>query len=276
MKLVTDYEEKTKTVTPEAITERFSSAFCQASSRMKDSGFAKVADAITGCSPAGTLEQEIKIHAHNNIAGAQSSFYRLLQTLDLYKQISNGSFEKHLRQHLSEAKTAQVSDLRIKELIDVSKKVLMSSTPTDYAEKLKSTGYNLTTAEYKAVMQSLFGENSTSLSMFGERTLSGLKAYKEQFMNGVANWRNGITVQLGRCTVTGENNALKSSSELIGDPLEEMVKKFAKKAYNTKTWVHIFGGVMLAITAATIIGGLFIGRKSATEKQVEAENKLNG
>ncbi|MBQ9245449.1 hypothetical protein IJ182_04180 [bacterium] len=279
MKLIGDYEDKTDVLTASGFTEQVSQVYEQASEAMRNGGLERIGKRITGDTAAGTLKEAVQSQTKGRIMGAKASFYRLMQTLDLYKQISDNSFRPRLEQGLIDAKLP-VTDKTVERLTEIAKKIMLHATPTDYSEKLKTAKFGLSEEEYRVLLKLLFGkDSSTALDAMSDATpglMKGLKAYKEQFIENVANKTNGITPQLARCNVDGQTNTLKSNSEFIGDPIASMIKKASKELYNSKKWLHIFGGAMAALTVVTLVAGLAIGRKGKTEKQVEAENKLNG
>ena len=164
--------------------------------------------------------------------------------------------------------------------------MVLNATTTDYVEKLKSAGFELSEKEYKAVMKAIFGDKAGSALKAslggGEQAsamLKGFDAYKSEFMSKVASWQNGMTPELSRRVVEGATqgaNAIERNN-LAGKPIKTLVQDVAKQTYNSNKWLKIFGGTMVALTAVTLIAGLAIGRKSKIEKQLEQEGKqVNG
>ena len=87
-----------------------------------------------------------------------------------------------------------------------------------------------------------------------------------------------MTPELSRRTVNGVTNGANAveRNNLAGKPIKALIQDVAKQTYNSKKWLMIFGGIMAGLTAITITAGLFLGRKGATEKQVEEESRANG
>ncbi len=291
MKLVNDYENTTSAEFV-ANAQSHSAAVCSdAAKTLKSNGFTKLADKVSSSGKKGTVENVINVNTKERIAGAQSSFYRLLQSLDLSRQIKNGNLEKQIKSALE--KNGQMIDEKeieatTKKLIKACKDLVMNATTTDYVEKLKSSGFNLSEAEYKTVMNVMFdasmgSEISESLTRTmgtdkANSMMNGFNSYKKEFMDKVANWRNGMTPELSRCTVNGATESANAveRANLAGKPVKNMVQDAAKQAYNSRKWLKIFGGAMLVLTGITLAAGLAIGKKGKTEKEVEAESKLNG
>ena len=164
--------------------------------------------------------------------------------------------------------------------------MVLNATTTDYVEKLKSAGFELTEKEYKSVMKVLFGDAAGSTleaSLGGGETaktmLKGFNKYKQEFMSKVANWQNGMTPELSRCVVDGATNGANAieRNNLAGKTVSGLIQDVAKQTYNSQKWLKIFGGTMAVLTAVTLVTGLAIGRKSKIEKQLEQEGKqVNG
>ena len=181
-------------------------------------------------------------------------------------------------------------DATIDKLTKVCKKVLMDATITDHVEKFKSLGFELSKDEFKVVMKVLFDSDvDTTIAQSLERTMGAsssekmmraMNAYKKEFMSKVANWRNGMTTDHSRRVVeelaatAGADG--KQRANLVGKSVSSLVKETAQKTYNSNKWLKIFGGTMVALTAVTLAAGLAIGRKGKTEKEVEAQSKVNG
>ena len=224
-------------------------------------------------------------HVRERVSGAQSSFYRLLQSLDLSKRVNNGDVAKQIKTILTESGQA-ADDKVVQRLVKACKDLLFSATTTDHVEKLKSAGFNLSEKEYKLVMDVVFGDaaGSTLKKSLGggdkaKTLLSGFDAYRKEFMTKVANWQNGMTPELSRRVVDGATNSANAiqRNNIVGKPFKSLVQDVAKQTYNSKKWLKIFGGTMAALTAVTLIAGLAIGRKTKVEKQLEEESKkVNG
>ena len=290
LRLIGDYEKKTGEVFTDTIRDKSSEIYTAASEGLRSKGFTKVAEKIStgAAAQAGTLQNIIQGNAAERVSGAQSSFYRLIQSLDLFRRVNNGTLRTQLTDALS-AGGQQASASRLADLEKACKQLLLSATTTDHVEKLKTAGFNLTEAEYKAVMDVVF-KDSASLAQGvqgavgaeqAQGMLKGIGKYLRTFKTKIANWQNTITPDLSRRVSEGMENASGVSNavernNLVGKPIQTMVQDIAKQTYNSKKWLHIFGGTMLALTAVTLIAGLAIGRKGETEKQVEAESRQNG
>jgi hypothetical protein len=264
MDLIGDYEMKTGKGFADTVQTKSGEICSAARSTLEAKGFEKLASKISSTvEPKGTLQNQINTHTAERVNGARSSFYRLIQLLDLRKQGSDSDISKKI------------------------KDVLYNATPADYEQKLTTKCLNTTTSEYKSVMGALFGEqsgeaikNSLGAVENGSKAaeaLKGLERYKQQAKNKIANWQSNITPDLSNRILDGEaaSNAAERSS-LTGDSVKNLISKTAKQVYNSKKWLHIFGGTMIALTAATLIAGLVIGRKGKTEKQAEEESRRNG
>lgn len=286
-KLIGDYEKTTSSDFVSMVKDKSNSVCTSASSALRTNGFVKLADKISSAAKRGTVENVINVNTAERISGAQSSFYRLLQSLDVFKRAKNGSLERQLASMLGE-KGVTADKETLQRLVKACQDLVLNATTTDYVEKLKTAGFNLSEVEYKTVMKVLFDTDAdTTIAESLSRTLgadkvddvlSGFNSYRREFMNKVANWQNGMTTELSRRTVDGVTNAANAveRNNLAGKPIKTLIEDVAKQTYNSQKWLKIFGGAMLALTAVTLLAGLAIGRKGKTEKQVEEESKVNG
>ncbi|MBQ3642372.1 hypothetical protein II906_10690 [bacterium] len=232
--------------------------------------------AVESLSPEAGKEyvQSVVRGAKDGAMGAQSSFFRLLQAVDVFRRAQGGvnsPLGKQLQAALGEGKTVTEG------LVQACKDVIMNGSITAFNEKLKSAGFSLTADEYKAVMGVLFGGevSKETTKVIGEKTATGLKKYLGEVKDKIANWVNKITPDLERTVVDGKTTGTDAAERtlLAGKTTIDMIKESATKMYNSNKWLKIFGGAMIALTAITITATLLIGRKGKTEKQVEQESK---
>ena len=108
-----------------------------------------------------------------------------------------------------------------------------------------------------------------------QEILQGFRNYKDEFMNKIANWQNGMTQDLSRRTVTGITNSANAveRNNIVGKPIKNLIQDVAKQTYNSQKWLKIFGTTFAALTVITLAIGLTFGRKSKMEKQLEEERK---
>ncbi|MCD7879013.1 MAG: hypothetical protein LUG16_03660 [Candidatus Gastranaerophilales bacterium] len=282
--LINDYESKTGTQFLKTVKNE-STFVCGAGEKLLNSdGFKKTAESISSAAKNGTLEDLINVHAKERASGAQSSFYRILQTLDVFKKDSTGQLESQIAELLVKNNAAEENiQTTAKSLAGKCKEIMLSATTTDYIEKLQG----LTDTQYKTVMEVLFDKNLDSTigeALNGkpgsEKLVEGLNRYKDEFMAKIANWENSITPQLSARVVDGGKktsglNAVERNN-LVGKPFASLIQDVSKTKYNSRKWLMIWGGAMAALTAATLLIGLTFGRKNKSEKMAEEENKVNG
>ena len=288
MKAVADIEKKTGENffgTAEMATRN---VHAQASEALRERGFTTVAELFGAAGKTGSVANSVILKAKEDALGARSSFYRVLQTLSLYKEVETKAFAEKLKEAM---KNPNLDETAIARLTAAAKKIMLSATTTDYIEKLTSQGFGISEAEFKGIMTALFGEKSSGATIIEEslkpavgtsQAHSAVKGFKEhliRFKDRVVNWQNGITPELGKRTIEGAVTNSANGAErnaLVGSTTGNTIKDLAKKAYNSKKWLYMFGGAMAVLTVGTIIAGLFLGRKGETEKQEEAKYRLNG
>ncbi len=242
-------------------------------------------------------------NAENNAAGARNSFYRMINSLEVFKKAAtigtNG--RSQLAEELRSNLTKYVPELQdealdeaVSKLVGISKKLVLDATTTDHIEKLTTQGYNLTTGEYKAVMETVFRpvfdkEGKTALIRTLEKTMGseratklakGYQRYQENFIKTISNWKNDMTSALSYRVLDGDRatSSLNGTerANTVASEITDAIQKVATKKYNTNKWLKIFGISLAALTAVTLVAGLFFGRKGDVEKQVEKESKVNG
>ena len=289
MKLVQDYEKTAGETFIETVADKASNqydgVFTKAANNLKKDNFMFVADVLS--SGKDSVENAVKKEAKESVIGAGSSLYRLLQTLDVYKKINQGTLQNELKSAMeSQGQTATKES--VDKLVGICRKMLLTMTTTDNIEKLKSAGFNLSESEYKVVMDVLYNPNikSTVAESLEKRIeqeevnklLRGFNEYKANFRKNVANWRNGMTPELSRRTIESVEqsaNAIEKNG-LVGKSVQEFMKDAAKNRLNSNKWMKIFGGAMIALTLVTVGATFAVGRKGKTEKQIESGKKVNG
>lgn len=263
----------------------------QAAKSLAEGGFDDLAK-VVGEAVKGTTGQKTVKFASDRAAGARSSFYRLMQSLNLFKRVQDGSFQSTLKTLMTEAGKT-VDDDVIAKMTELSKKIMLEATSTSFIEKLQTTGFEkiagkagVTPDEYKIVMKALFGKGSEeALEKALKKTTEGgkvkemmdaFRSYQDDFMTRVVNYNNTTKPVFAQYTTSAKTSA-DFGTDLVGKKMTDFFKETARKSYNSKTWLKIFGGSFAALTAITLVAGLAIGRKGKMEKQVEAESKkVNG
>lgn len=292
MKLVQEYEQTAGQGFVETVKGQTSNIATSVNTAISGKGFDEVAKKFVENANGGTLKSIVDSNAKNRMQGAQSSFYRMLQTLDIFKRAQNGSLKEQLSNALIKNGITP-DDGMIKRLTKLCKDVVLDATTTDHIEKLTSAKFGVNPKEYKVVMDMLYGDGACSAikDAMGTETFKGFRDYADDFIIAIANWQNdkGInpTIKVNNYCRDGIKRAKRVAQDLaanptqrnnlVGKPVRGAVADIAKQTYNSHKWLKIFGGTMAVLTAVTLIAGLVIGRKSKMEKQAEEESKkING
>lgn len=256
--------------------------------------------------------------AEENASGARNSFYRFVNSLEVFKKVATKAdgFESKLHKEITNSVNKYMPGLtkeevttEVKELVEICKKIVLDASSTDYIEKLTTQGYELTPGEYRTVIETIFGGDSkTALVETLEKTMKnkekttltkalekaikgteetdvtklaeGYQKYKEEFVKTIANWKNDMTQPLASRVLDNGNthtsiDSIKRSNTVASE-ITKAIKDTAAKKYNTNKWLKIFATSFAALTAITLVAGLYFGRKGDVEKQVEKESKVNG
>ncbi len=104
---------------------------------------------------SGSIRNYKKVVRDFNVLGERASLYRLIQTLDLYKRINDGTFEAEYKEICS-ALSDQMKYRKpnYKDLVKLSKQVMMSAGPGAHEVKHNLKGRYMT---YKTLTRLLFG-----------------------------------------------------------------------------------------------------------------------
>ncbi len=291
--IINEFEANTGEEFISTIDKYSENIFRDARRGFKSQGMHKIADKIIAAKDApvkeniGTLKNTVMLNAKERALGASSSFYRIMQTIDVYKRAQDGTLLKQIEKKLVEQTKDAGSDISVEEakkisakLVDYCKKVMVNATTVDYVEKLKTKGFELSETEYKTVLGVLFDADAgdTISDIVKEsKLLEGFKNYKKTCMEKIANWQNSITPELQRRVVTGITNSANAAerNNLAGKPAKLIIQDAAKQMYNSKKWLKLWGALGAVIAGTVLLTGLFLGRKGKTEKEVEAKSKVN-
>ncbi len=287
VKMFNDYEATAGDSFVQTVSDRGHEIFSDTSGRLARDDFMRVSKKVSAEAIKDTAENSAIKGAKRDVAGARASFYRLLQSIDLYKKIHDGKFTKELTEFLQDH--GQTADsATIERLTKLCKKFLLTATTTDNIEKLRSAGFDVTESEYKTIMTMLYNSNGNSAIADSllknnsqdevKRMLKGFNSYKSEFKDKIVNWKNGMTPELSRRTLESAAQSADAveRNNVVGKSVLELVKDTAGQRLRSNQWLAIFGGIMIALTAVTVGATFAIGRKGKTEKQIEAENKANG
>ena len=290
--LINKYEEVTGAGFTDKVAQKTKIMCQEASDDLTRNGFNFVAKKIKGLAQnpsAETVEKTIITNVKDSITGEASSFYRLLQIMDMYKQNIPGyeSLAANIQDALVK-QGVQPSREMINKLVKTSINIVQDATTADQVTKLAFDSYNLSPTEYKVVMDVLYKLTDAtsgidhimqeSKGMYAAEYLQGFRKYRKNFFDSVASYENSITPKMGNYVPDGvkaTHQTFKLQNNLIGSTITDSVQKRAKSLYNTNKWLKIFGISFAVIATVTLVAGLTFGRKSKMEKEAEKEIKGN-
>ena len=258
--MIDEYDKVTGEKFLETITTETHSLFSETGTKLKNANFETFANAFNK-TEKGSAAHNLISRAADRAKGAKSSFFRMFQAVDARK----GDVLKN------SLKASGIADDRIEQLVEVCKNVSLNATTTDFVEKLKSCGFELTNNEFKAVSKALFEKADDT------DVRKGFTQYCKEFIGKVINADNGIVTENARCHLGGTTKPMyEEMNTLVGSTIKKTIQDTAKNITNSRKWLKISGIGLAVVTAATLIATLAIGRKGKTEKQVEESNKVNG
>jgi hypothetical protein len=250
-----------------------------------------------GATSAKALMEEF---VNNRTLGVKSSFYRLLNMLDLYHRLAtvqnvDGALNFYMPREIKE------------ECAELAKEISLGAHTSDFAVKFwqrrnpkpNTTDYSQIEVEagkiinkyfgkvpphklaelsndreyFKAVMQLLFTEKvhpDTAQRLYDSGFLSDFEAYRKQ-----AHKILGGDQYFAKPHHLVDYAATESTSLfrflLMGSSPDEMVFKYFNQTFNSKKWFSMFGKLGGIIAGATILAQFFFGKMKAPEKKQEVK-----
>lgn len=244
----------------------------------------------------------------DRVKGVKSSFYRLLNTLDMYHRIS----KLENIDVLSSTMPREVKE----ELVEMCKQLLIDGHTSDYAVKfysLRNPDKNpilpndearreyfsqIETKDGKVVNKYLgthqltdvielsndkdFFDSAMKLMYDGDLHPDTMSKIKDSvIMEDFMNYRKSVLDYLGGDKYFAKPNHLvngnevKSSSELrfllMGCAPDEMFSKLCKQSHNSRKWFKMFGSIGAGLVGVTVLSQFFMGRMKTPK--VKKENK---
>lgn len=244
----------------------------------------------------------------DRIKGVKSSFYRLLNTLDMYHRISKVENVNVLHPGMPRGVK--------EELVELCKQTLIDGHTSDYAVKFYSLRnpelnphfdseearreyFSQIETKNGKVVNKYFGkaqptevvelsndknffEAAMKLMYDGDLHPDTMAKIKDSvFFEDFMNYRSSVLKYLGGDKYFAKPNHLvngvevSSSSELkfllMGCAPDEMFSKLCKQAYNSNVWFKTFGRLGAALLGVTVLSQFFMGRMKLPK--VDKENK---
>ena len=264
--------------------------FDTAAEKLRKLGFSSTAESFVGKNGdiRGSLKNIQLSYSRNRLLGIRSSMYRLLNTFDLYKRISDGK-------NFSDSFNGMRKEIK-EEMIELAKKLSIEGTNADFMTKFFALRNTNPSAEFgnilssdgkvineflekavsggraeipgdkvffQEVMKLMFGHN---LHPTTEKVISspgwsrGLQQYRETFLREIGNHKYFAKVFHnlgGQSTATSYEKFL-----LMGNSPDQMLSNVVKRTFNTKKWLKMFGGFGAGLFAVTVLAQFFFGKTS--------------
>lgn len=287
------------------------STFNETADSLRGSGMNLTADNLVGY--PDTTKTSLKdlqlVFVNDRIRGVKSSFYRLLNTLDMYHRISK---LENIENVLNERMPREVKE----ELVELCKQTLIDGHSSDYAVKFYSrrnpehqapTDPNsqafrdyysqIETKGGKVINKYMdkhqptdvvelsndkdFFANAMKLMYDGDLHPDTMNKIKDSvFFEDFLNYRKSVLHYLGGDKYFAKpnhlvNGAVDSTSELkfllMGSAPDEMFTKLCKQSFNSKKWFKMFGSFGAGLLGFTVLSQFFIGRMKVPKPQKEVK-----
>ncbi|MBP3820460.1 hypothetical protein J6G99_02315 [bacterium] len=207
----------------------------------------------------------------DRVKGVKSSFYRILNALDVYRRIAK-------MENVDWALHAGVPKNVQSEMIELVKQLLIDGHASDFAVKfyyLRNPSLNKETVKNAGAVELPYDRgffNGVMKLMYGQDihpdTDAGLKGsiFRDNFLK----YRQDILNYLGGDkyfafpNVLVDGKEVQSSSEkkslLLGCAPDEMFEKLFSRNYNGKKWLKMFGTMGISLLGLTIFSQFFMGK----------------
>lgn len=297
-KKVAQLDETIKPADVLKYTQKITPVFDQAATALANTGMSETANQLTalGVQGKGSLKRIQGEFVNERILGVKTSFYRFLDSMDMYRRVSKLDLGAELDH--------QVPREMKEEIIELCKRIAIGGHSSDHAVKLpfqinpfpnltdksqievvagkvvnkffgKTQGVDIpgNYEFYQKAMKFMFGgklDDATEQILKKAGLLDKVKAYNKEFLEKVGGSEYFIKPFHKIC------NDLKASSEykflLGGATPDQLVNKLLNKTSNTNKWLKIFGTVGVALVAVTVASQFLFGKldnmpKKAQEKK---------
>lgn len=256
-------------------------------SKLKNKGFERTAKAIAGCDGndiVGTAKELQKTYVRDRLLGVKSSFYRIINTLDMFRRIASDANSIPALQ----GKYTEVKE----ELIELCKIITLEGHSSDHATKfymLRNPHPDTSTGPVEVkngkVVNKFFGKTEKLVDIPGDKyfyqdamrlmyegdmhsdTMSALK--ESSIKDEVLKYRDLVLEKLGgekyfakpRHLIREANTTGSDTKFLLtGIAPDELIFKTGQQLYNSKKWLKIFGGFGAALLGVTVLAQFFFGK----------------
>ena len=255
--------------------------------RDPDIGFERTAKAIAGVDRndvVGTAKELQKTYVRDRLLGVKSSFYRIINSLDMYRRIASD---------VNSIPALEGKYIEVKEeLIELCKIITLEGHSSDHATKFymmrnPEPDRTMGPVEVKngKVVNKFFGKTAELTDIPGDKffyqdamrlmyegnmhpdTMQVLK--ESSIKNEILKYRDMVLEKLGgeeyfvkpRHLIRKANTTGSDTKFLLtGIAPDELIFKTGQQLYNNKKWLKIFGGFGAALLGVTVAAQFFFGK----------------
>ena len=261
--------------------------------RKDDIGFVRTARAIAGVDKndvVGTAKQLQKTYVRDRLLGVKSSFYRIINTMDIYRRIASSANSIPALQ----GKYIEVQE----ELIELCKIITLEGHSSDHATKFfmmrnpePDRTHGSVAVKNGKVVNKYFGKTTELTDIPGDKyfyqdamrlmyegdmhpdTMAVLK--ESSIKEEVLKYRDVVLEKLGGERYFAKPRHLIREANTTGSDIkflltgiapDELIFKTGQQLYNSKKWLKIFGGFGAALLGVTVLAQFFFGKMKAPER----------
>lgn len=253
----------------------------------------------------GSLKQLLKDTASNRLLEVKSSFFRILNSLDLHRRIAVGDPKYYTALHEKMPRETK------EDVVELSKHISISGHTSDYLTKFfkprnprmettdvsnieirngrmvrkyteanrKGTQVDMPQAKEMFVESMrlqyenpLLKETIEAFSPKHQELFNEFKQYRQKVLNEIGN-AHAIEKELHKVSTNPSTASSALIFRITGAAPDEIFSKYGQQAFNTNKWLKMFGTAGAVLLGVTVLSQFFFGRMKLPQVQQPQEMK---
>lgn len=261
----------------------------------------------------GSLKRLQKAAFQERLAGVRNTFYRMINTLDLYRRVSKADFAGALPNSIPR-------EVR-EEIIELSKQIMLQGHAVDYSTKFyfernlhpSSEGGDIKVVKgavenafykpkadgvqrveipsdlnfFKRVMRFMYGNTTQDGADYGhEMDKATQDALKDKgLFDKIQNYNRDFYFTMGNETDVLKPNIKVSGDAILSSPGErflkvakapdELVTKLVQDSFNTGKWKSMFIGLGIGLLGVTVASQFLFGKLRSPQNPIKQNQQRN-
>lgn len=219
----------------------------------------------------GTMRRSLRTEVGMRVLGAESSLYRTMQTLDVFKRIRNGHFADGL-------KRCGLQESEIPDALEYAKRFITNGTIGDHSDKARYMATESGKKIHDAVMSVLFDDDNFPTEIGSDLLKARLRVYKKEIKTKIVDILHRMEAPSNEGWLAGTLDHMQGITKhnIVGESITDSVKSGIQNAKNSNKWLKIFGSAFLVLVGVTLIAGTQFGKQKKAQKAEKAEKLEKG